>query len=180
VVPLCHPAHPTVKPFSPAVVLRMPGILGNSPGIVGRYPYILRHDTDRTAITCAFCGTHSLSHSTVIVCLHPPRSFLFFRLCASIFCASAFTGLFLARSTHSLHCLTRCFQNLFSRNPLYPCVVPRPHARFPRPRLRSFGPRHIVNALPALLPRPHRDLRRSRSIRPQTPTPRLNLHALPN
>src|SRR4029077_561422 len=77
---------------------------------------------------------------------------------------------------------TRCLERLSQalRNPLYPVVVSRPRARPPRPRLRSLCPGHILNALPALLPRPHRGLPRSRSPRPQTPTPRLNLHALPN
>jgi hypothetical protein len=110
VVPLCHPAHPTVKPFSPAVVLRMPGILGNSPGIAGRHPHILRSTADRTTITCGFCRMHSLSHSTVIVCLHPPRSFLFLLFCVNNFSLFVFTGLFPDRSTHSLHRLTRSFE----------------------------------------------------------------------
>jgi hypothetical protein len=110
VVPLCHPAHPTVKPFSPAVVLRMPGILGNSPGIVGTSPYILWLRAKTTTISCAFSGMLSLSHSTVIVCLHPLRSFLFFVFQANNFSLRAFTGLFLARSTHSLRRLTRSFE----------------------------------------------------------------------
>ena len=75
-------------------------------------------------------------------------------------------------------CLERFSQAL--RDPLYPVVVSRPHAHPPRPRLRGLCPGHTLNALPALLPRPHRGLRRSRSTRPQTPTPRLNLHVLPN
>lgn len=110
VVPLCHPAHPTVKPFSSAVVLRMPGILGNSPGIAGRHPYISCLTIDRTTITCVFCRTRSLSHGTVIVCLHPPRSFLFVLLCANNFWLFVFTGLFPDRSTHSLDRLTRSFE----------------------------------------------------------------------
>ncbi len=101
VVPLCHPAHLTVKPFSPAVVLRMPGILGNSPGIVGSSLYILRPAADGTTITCAFSEIRSLSHSTVIVCLHPPRSFLFGTVRHRQFFIARLHGIFLG-SQHTL------------------------------------------------------------------------------
>jgi hypothetical protein len=66
------------------------------------------------------------------------------------------------------------------RNPLYPVVVSRPHARLRRPRLPRLCSGHILHTLSTILPRAHRRLRRSRATRPQTPAPRVNLRIVAN
>jgi hypothetical protein len=54
-----------------------------------------------------------------------------------------------------------------------PCTPSPPSTTRPLPRPH---PQRITRSSTS----PHRGLRRSRSTRPQTPTPRLNLHVLPN